>query len=245
MRRMPKALVLAAGNSTRIYPVSGGRPKPLLEVGGDAIIARNLRWLAAEGVREVFINLHYRPDDIRTFIGDGGRFGLRVTYSFEPEILGTAGAAGKLRPHFTDRFLVVYGDNVLDTNLDSLLTAHDRMNALATVAVFDRGHHPHTGIAGGRVRTDPSDRIVDFREGADDSVSPLVNAGVYVLEPPVLDHVPSDVPVDFAKDVFPAMLRAGQPLFASRITGYCLGIDTPHSFEVAGNLVASGEVLLR
>lgn len=245
MSGMPKALVLAAGNSTRIYPISKGRPKPLLEVGGDAIIARNLRWLASEGVEDVFVNLHYRPEEIRAFVDDGSRFGLRVTYSLEPDILGTAGAAKKLSQYLADRFLVVYGDNLLDTSLESLLAAHARTKALATIAVFDRTHQPHTGIAGGRVKVDSSDRIVDFKEGADDSVSPLVNAGVYVLESQVLDHVPAGRYCDFANDVFPAMLRAQQPIFASRITGYCLGLDTPDSFERAGDLIASGKIHLR
>lgn len=245
MSDMPKTLLLAAGNSTRIYPISKGRPKPLLEVGGDAIIARNLRWLASQGVTDVFVNLHYRPDEIRAFVADGGRFGSRVTYSHEPEILGTAGAARKLHEHFRERFLVVYGDNLLDTDIDELLAEHVRSKALATIAVFDRGHHPHTGIAGGRVRVDASGRVIDFREGADDSVSPLVNAGVYVLEPQVLDHVPPGVFSDFARDVFPAMLAAGEPIQASRITGYCLGIDTPESFDRAGDLVMSGKIELR
>ncbi len=245
MSRMPKALLLAAGNSTRIHPISKGRPKPLLEIGGDAIIARNLRWLASEGVKDVFINLHYRPEEIRAFVDDGSRFGSRVSYSFEPEILGTAGAAKALYKHFTERFFVVYGDNLLDTSLNSLLEAHASTNAMATIAVFDRGKHPPTGIAGGRVKVDSSSQVVDFKEGADDSVSPLVNAGVYVLEPQVLDLVPEGQFCDFAKDVFPAMLRAQQPIFASRITGYCLGIDTPDSFERAGELIKSGKIELR
>jgi mannose-1-phosphate guanylyltransferase len=245
MSAMPQVLLLAAGKSTRIHPVSKGRPKPLLEVGGDAIIARNLRWLAHEGVRDIVINLHYRPDEIRDFVGDGSRFGVKVAYSHEPTILGTAGAAKELSAHWKGRFIVVYGDNLLGTDLSRLVGDHERTGAMATVAVFDRAHHPHTGIAGGRVRVDATGRIIAFAEGAGDEISSLVNAGLYVLEPAVLDHIPPRAFCDFGKDVFPAMLRAGQPLFASTITGYCLGLDTPESFERARELVASGKVQLR
>jgi mannose-1-phosphate guanylyltransferase len=245
MSTMPQVLLLAAGNSTRIHPISKGRPKPLLDIGGDAIIAHNLRWLAAEGVDEVVVNLHYRPDEIRDFVGDGRRFGPQVSYSFEPEILGTAGAARKLSGYWADRFIVVYGDNLLSTDLSHLIAEHVRHSAMATVAVFDHRIHPHTGIAGGRVRIDGTDRVVAFAEGAGDDVSPLVNAGVYVLELSVLDHVPKDGFCDFGKDVFPSMLRAGQRLFASSVTGFCLGLDTPEAFQRAGELVKFGKVQLR
>jgi NDP-sugar pyrophosphorylase family protein len=245
MTESPPVLYLAAGKSTRIHPISGGLPKPLLEIAGTAIAARNLRWLAWQGLSNVFVNLHYRPEEIREFMGDGSKFGLNIRYSFEQEILGTAGAAKYLADHWQSRFLVVYGDNLLSTNIAALLAAHETHHAMATIAVFDRGVHPHTGIAGGRVRIDDTGRILEFTEGAGDDISSLVNAGVYVLEPAVLDHVPSGEPCDFGKDVFPAMLAAGQPLFASSITDYCLGIDTPETFEIVNALISSGKVQLR
>lgn len=245
MAELPQVLYLAAGKSTRIHSVSKGGPKPLLEVGGDAIAARNLRWLAAEGLSDVFVNLHYRPEEIQSFMGDGSEFGLNISYSHEPEILGTAGAAKNLRERWKGRFLVVYGDNLLSTEIARLIADHERCGAMATVAVFDRGSDPHTGIAGGRVRIDDDGRILEFAEGAGDDISPLVNAGIYVLEPEVLEHVPVDTFYDFGKDVFPAMLSAHQPLFASKITDYCLGIDTPESFERANELISSGKVHLR
>lgn len=241
---MPKALVLAAGKSTRIEPISGGRPKPLLQIGGDAILARNLRWLAREGVKEVFINLHHRPEDITAFVGDGQQFGLSVSYSHEPEIRGTAGAAKQIGDKFGGRFLVVYGDNLLNTDLKALLEKHEATGAIATVAVFDRNVHPHTGIAGGRVAVDDAGRIVEFVEGAGDEISSLVNAGIYVLEPCVLETIPSASFFDFGKDVFPALLAENQSVYAAPVSGYCLGIDTPESFSTAEDLVQSGKVIL-
>lgn len=240
-----QALLLAAGKSTRIHPVTKGRPKPLLEVDGDPIIARNLRWLSGEGLTELFVNLHYRPEEIRDFVGDGSRFGINVTYSEEPTILGTAGAVKKLGPKWGDRFIVVYGDNLLSTRLEQIVADHEASGAEATIAVFDRTAHPHTGIAGGRVRVDESQRIIEFAEGADDAISPLVNAGVYVLERSVLDYIPEDTFYDFGKEVFPEMLAKGAVLRASTVTEYCLGIDTPETFERARELISSGKVALR
>ncbi len=241
---MPKALVLAAGKSTRIEPLSGGRPKPLLPIGGDAILAHNLRWLRREGVDEVFINLHHRPEDITAFVGDGRQFGLSVSYSREPEIRGTAGAAKQIGTKFGGRFLVIYGDNLLNTDLSALLDTHEASGAVATVAVFDRDVHPHTGIAGGRVAVNGAGRITRFAEGAGDEVSTLVNAGVYVLEPQVLDMIPPATFIDFGKDVFPALLAANQPVFAAPVSGFCLGLDTPETFATAEDLIQSGKVVL-
>ena len=82
-----KAVVLAAGKSSRIAPLAGTVPKPLLEIGGQPILVRNLRWLAESEIEEVWINLHYRPEAIRERIGDGCGLGLQVNYSYEPEIL--------------------------------------------------------------------------------------------------------------------------------------------------------------
>src|SRR4028118_201133 len=89
-------LVLAAGKSTRIQPVSGGLPKPLLQVQGQSILERNLKWLVDSGIHSVWINLHYRSEEIQKVIGTGENLGLKVSYSREPEILGTAGAYKKL-----------------------------------------------------------------------------------------------------------------------------------------------------
>ena len=241
----PKALLLAAGKSTRIHPVTKGLPKPLLEIDGEPIIFRNLRWLASQGIEDVFVNLHYRPDDIRAAVGDGARFGVRVTYSPEEAILGTAGAAKNLEAQLGDPFLVVYGDNLLSTDLGAMRRAHAETGATVTIALFDRERHPHTGIAGGRVRCDADGRITAFVEGASDEVSSLVNAGVYVVDAEAMARAPVDTFFDFGKDMFPQMLAEGVHLHGHQISEYCLGIDTPESHTVALELIASGRVKLR
>lgn len=238
-----KALVLTAGKSTRIHPVSKGLPKPLIEVAGEPILARNLRWLASQGVRDVWLNLHYRPEEIRRVVGDGSAFGVRVFWSEEPEILGTAGAVRKLASVWDGPFFVIYGDNLLSTDLKLMMEFHLARRGACTIALFDRNRHPHTGIAGGRVRLD-GDRITAFLEGVADEVSPLVNAGVYVVEPSVVSLLPEGFS-DFGRDVFPRLLSGGTPIYGHLITDYCLGIDTPESYEAALSLIDRGKVELK
>lgn len=244
---MTRALVLAAGLGSRIRSVAGGLPKPLIPFGGHTILSHNLRWLAAGGVREVWINLHFAADAIREAIGDGSAFGLRITYVYEPELLGTAGALGNIRQVFDASMLVVYGDSVVRCDLDALAARHYVRKAEATIALYDRDRHPHTGIAGGRVRIAPDLAVERFLEGVGETVAdPLVNAGVYMVEPSILDLIPADRAVDFGHDVFPAMLAQNRRLDAWVLedAGYCLGLDTPESYAAGVALLDEGRVSL-
>jgi NDP-sugar pyrophosphorylase family protein len=227
------ALVLAAGRSERVASVLGGRSKVLLDIGGMTVLERNLQWLARTGIKSVWINLHYRPDEVKAVVGDGVQFGLSVSYSEEPELLGTAGAFGALATHWTRTVLVLYGDNVAAFDLGRLLERHRTSGGLATIALFDPRIHANSGIAGGKVTVD-EERVISFAEGAEaGSGSSLVNAGVYALEPAVLAYVPSDRASDFGTDVFPALLAAGEKVTAHVLEpeGYCFGLDTPESLQ--------------
>lgn len=239
-------LVLAAGKSTRIAGVTGGGPKPLLPIRGQAILARNLEWLAREGIQAVWINLHHEPGRIRDAVGDGSRWGLTVRYSLEPEILGTAGAWKRLEAHWTTTSLVIYGDNLLRFSLDAFLRRHREMGAMATVALFDPARHPNTGIAGGHVAVDSGGRVVRFVEGSRPvGGGPFyVNAGAYLLEPAMRVHVGSGFH-DFAKDVFPPVVAARR-LFGHVLepAGYCLGVDTPESLRAAEALIDEARIVL-
>jgi len=239
-----KALVLAAGKSTRIAAVSEGHPKPLIRIVGETILGRNLRWLAQHGLREIWINLHFRPEEIRTAIGDGSRFGLSIRYMREPEILGTAGAVRNLSSEWTNTFLVVYGDNLYSIDLDAFLNFHRERRSLVSIGLFDRRTYPHTGIAGGQVKLARDGRVLAFHEGINDGSLPWVNAGVYLLEPEVVEEIPPSQYYDFGRDLFPCLLAAGKMIYGHMISGYCLGIDTPESLQNAMDLIHKGEVKL-
>jgi len=237
---MVKALVLAAGMGSRIRSVAGHLPKPLMPIAGRPILARNLLWLADSGVREVWINLHYGADLIREAIGDGSAFGLAVSYIYEPELLGTAGALANLGAVFDETMLVVYGDSLVKLDLKALLATHAASHAEITLSLFDRDRHPHTGIAGGRVQVGADGLVSAMVEGGESSGPGLVNAGVYAANPSILDLIPRGQAVDFGHDVFPA-LRAAERLIGAYLMGpdaYCLGLDTPDS-------LATGEALIR
>jgi len=228
-----KALLLAGGAGTRLRPLTNDRPKPMVEIGGEPAIAHALRWLRHQGVTDVAINLHHHPDVLRRFVGDGSRFGVRVTYSFEREILGTAGALQLLRDCFRaeDAFVVLYGDVLTDLDLGPVRRAHAASGADATIVLTRVDDPTRAGI----VTFDSDHRITRLVEkpAANDVFSDWANAGIYVCGPAVLRYVAPAGAQDFARDLFPAMLRDGCHLLASPTESLVIDFGSPERLELA------------
>ena len=224
-------MVLAAGKGTRLRPLTDNCPKCLMPLADRPLIDWTLTWLRGAGVEGCVINLHYLPDMVREYVGDGAQYGLRAEYSFEAELLGTAGAVRKVADFFDEPFFVIYSDNFSWWDLRKLKTVHGENGALATVAVHWREDVTQSGV----VEMDRDGRIVGFVEkpSADVVTSHFVNAGFYYLEPGVLDYIPEGEFCDFAYDVFPAMLKAGEKLNAVKMDEPIIGIDTREAYEKA------------
>lgn len=199
----------------------------MVPIAGKPILQRNIELLALWGITEIAVNLHHCPDVITTYLGDGSRWGVKLTYSFEPVLLGTAGAVKRLASFVQSTFLVLYGDNLLNCNLGRLLACHRERGGVATVALHCREDVSQSGVA----EMDDHDRILRFVEKPQpgQTTSHWVSAGLLVLEPAVLDHIPSDRPSDFGREILPGLIEQGQPVY-----GCCLAphegpwwIDTP------------------
>ena len=140
------ALVLTAGLGTRLQPLSSVRAKPALPVAGTPLVTRILNQLRDAGIRRVVLNLHHRADTITRIVGDGSDVGLEVRYSWETDILGSAGGPARAVPLLeSDRFLIVNGDTLSDVDLQQLTTQHVESNALVTMAVVD-GRPQYNGV---------------------------------------------------------------------------------------------------
>ena len=220
-----KALVLAAGRGERLRPLTDRCPKPMIPIAGKPLLERIVVQLREADITSLWINLHHRPDSVRQHFQDGSRFGVTISYSFETDLLGTAGAAKKLEKEFQDTFLVYYGDNYVEVDLKKMIAFHRAHRGLGTIAVFEAQEM----AAGGVVESDPANRVRRFLEkpAAGQTPSRQVNAGIYVVEPAVFQHIPSDRPSDFGRDIFPKLLADGRPLYAYPLSGTVIGIDTP------------------
>lgn len=211
-----KAMLLAAGTGSRLRPLTETVSKCMVEIAGKPILEHNIVWLRKYGVTDVIINLHYLPETVKDHFGDGRRWGVNVDYSFEPELLGTAGAVRKVAGFFDGPFFVWYGDNLSSCRLDQLWKQHSRKGGAATIGLHHRDDPTQSGI----VNLDENDRIKRFLEKpqADQVFSHWVNAGVLVLEKFVIDHIPVQGPSDFGKNIFPGLLDKGLELYGYRMS---------------------------
>lgn len=246
-----RALILAAGEGTRMRPLTLERPKPLLPVAGVPLILYSLVLLRRHGIAEVAINLHHLPEAIPRALGGGGwwgpppafaatqaeedslaaRLGLRLLYSWEERILGTAGAARRLRPWLGERFLLLYGDVLTTLDLTALLARHAATGAAATLALYQVPDPEKRGI----VNLDQAGRVTAFMEkpAPELALGNLANAGIYVVEAAVLDLVPEDPPYDFGLHLFPDLLGRGWPLYGFPTSEYLLDIGSFANYERA------------
>lgn len=225
-----KAVVLAAGKGVRLNRLTQKTPKPMLPVGGKPIVSYLLERLAKTGVGEVFMNLHHNPEVLRDYCGDGSSWGLRITYSFEPELLGTAGAVKNFQEYLEDGpFWVVYGDNYLDCDFSSLWEFHAEWDGLASIALFEKEDTSGAGI----VRLDDNGRVIKFVEKPlEGSISGnLVNGGLYILSPDIFSHILGHGAPDFGYDIFPSLLSKGHSIYGKVMQGELWGIDTPEKYE--------------
>jgi NDP-sugar pyrophosphorylase family protein len=214
-----KAMVMAAGLGTRLRPLTDFLPKPMMPVANRPVLHHLLNLLRRHEVSEVGINLHVAPEMIQGYFGDGSELGMSIRWSHEPELLGTAGGTKKLVDFWGDEtILVTSGDGLHDIDVTALLGHHRRSAALATLAVKPVQDPSSYGV----VILDRDTRIRGFQEKPtrDEARSDLANCGVYVIEPALLERIPTGTFVDFGQDIWPMLVAANEPIYAYTTTAY-------------------------
>lgn len=234
-----RVMIMAAGIGTRLRPVTDLVPKPMAPIANRPALYHILTLLKSHGLREVIINLHHLPDAITNCFGDGSLLEMDIRYSFEPELLGTAGGV-KNNADFLgdDTFLVMSGDALTDVDLTGLIAAHRRYDSIATIAVKEVADPSLFGV----VVADDDDRVVGFQEKPTlaEARSRLCNCGIYVFEPEVLSRILPDQFDDFGHRVFPELLKEHIPFHAHAIDDYWSDVGNLHEY-VRGN----GDALAR
>lgn len=225
-------MLLAAGVGSRLRPYTDTVPKPMLDIGGWPILGYNLHLLADAGFDQVVINLHYLPNVIRGYVRDGERWGVRVRYSEEPTLLGTAGALIAVAREFREgTFAIVFGDNLAEIDLHQMLAVHRREEADVTMAVWRRTDVTNSGVA----ELDDDGRILRFLEkpSAGQTKSHWVNAGFIISQPSLFDDLDFEHPSDLGRDLLPRMIDRGRHIHAFPISGGLWWFDRTADFEAA------------
>lgn len=221
-----KAMILAAGEGTRVRPLTYELPKPMVPILGKPVMEYLVEELARHGVDEIMVNVSHLPDQIEHYFGDGRRWGVNIGYSFEGYIedgeivampVGSAGGLKRIQDFsgfFDDTFIVVCGDALIDLDLTRAVRRHWQSNAAASICVHKvpQSKVPHYGV----VVSDSDGRIESFQEkpSVEEAKSNLVNTGIYIFEPEVLDLIPSGQDYDIGGELFPDIVQRGLPFYA-------------------------------
>lgn len=239
-----KAVILAGGKGTRLRPLTVYTPKPIVPVMNRALLLYQIEILAAAGIDKITLSLSYQPDKIEDLLGDGSEYGVTLTYVTEPNPLGTAGAYRHAASSDRERTVVLNGDILTDLDVSAAIEFHTASSAAATLCVVSVDDPTAYGL----VEIHDDGRIERFLEKPKPEEAAVVhvntiNAGIYILEPAILDFVPPEKNCSFEYDVFPAILERRLPFFAFIMKGaYWRDLGNPASYLNAHLDVMNGKL---
>ena len=235
---MIPALVLTAGLATRLRPLSRVRAKAALPVAGEPLVERILRWLAAAGVSDFVLNLHHLPDTITSLVGDGEGLGIRVRYSWEMPVLGSAGGPRHALSLLGDEFLIVNGDTLTDVSIADVVKAHRESGAHVTMAVVANTEPDKYGGA----LVDERGAITGFtRRGSGERSYHFI--GVQVARSAVFESLPDHTPHESVGALYPELIKARPGSVRAFVsdTAEFLDIGTPAEYLQTSLRVAARE----
>ena len=221
-----KAMILAAGKGTRVRPITHTTPKPMIPILQKPVMEFLLELLLEHGFDEIMVNVSHLSEEIENYFRDGQRFDVQIAYSFEGRIsdgeligeaMGSAGGLKKIQDFqafFDDTFVVLCGDALIDLDLTEAVRRHREKGAMASLITK---RVPRDQVSSyGVVVTDEAGRVLSFQEkpSVEEAASDMINTGIYIFEPKVLDFIPSGEPFDIAADLFPRLVDSGAPFYA-------------------------------
>ncbi len=233
-----KAVILVGGPGTRLQPLTDSIPKSLVPVLNKPFMEHTFAYLKHYGIEDIIITLNYLPESIMDHFGDGARFGVRLSYYIEEEPLGTAGAVKNAEELLDNTFVVLNGDIFTDIDLADMVARHRNNNAVATISLKWVDDPSAFGV----VETDDTDRVQRFIEKppASEATTNWINAGIYVLEPAVLEHVPAKTHYMVERGLFPYLVDSGQRVFGYPFRGYWMDTGTlEYYFSLNSDLLSS------
>lgn len=213
-----KAFVMAAGAGTRLRPLTFSIPKPMVPVINKPVLEHTLENLSRHGIRQVVFNLHHHPEMIKNHFTDGSQWNMKISYSYEKELLGTAGGVKKMEQFLDSTFVVMSGDGLTDIDLTKALKFHQQRKALATMVLKPVDTKFEYGIT----LTDRLGRIKKFIEKPrwSDVFANTVNTGIYIFEPEIFKYIPANTFYDFGLQLWPYLLKHKKRIFGYLMDEY-------------------------
>ncbi|HYH86799.1 MAG TPA: NDP-sugar synthase [Pyrinomonadaceae bacterium] len=236
-----QALILAGGKGTRLRPLTVYTPKPVVPICNRPFLLYQIDTLRQAGITDITLSLSYQPYKIEQQLGDGTDFGVKITYTVEPQPMGTAGAYKFAEDLIREPTVVFNGDIVTDLDLKSVIREHNERKASATIVLAPVENPSAYGL----VETHEDGRVKRFLEKpkADEISVNTINAGTYILDPKVLDIIPAGETFSFEYGVFPELLRRDEKFYAHVPAGaYWIDIGTPARYLQVHHDILAGRV---
>ena len=236
-----KAVVMAGGFGTRIQPLTNARPKPMLPVVNRPMMENTMITLRDLGITDFIVLLYFKPEVIQDYFGDGSAFGMNITYVIPDDDYGTAGAVKLAQEHIgDDNFIIISGDLVTDFDFQKIFDYHRQKASKLTITLTSVENPLEFGV----VIANEEGKIEKFLEKPSwgEVFSDTINTGIYIIEPEILDYIPKGENFDFAKDLFPLLMKEGVDLIAGNANGYWRDVGNPDSYREAHEDIMSGRV---
>jgi len=237
-----QALILAGGKGTRLRPLTMHTPKPIVPIANRPLLVYQLELLKRAQMRDVILSLSYQPQKIEDKLLDGFDHQVHISYTVETIPLGTAGAFRNAAGLIRETTVVLNGDVLTDIDLSEVLAQHREREAAATIVLAPVPNPTEYGF----VETDETGRVARFVEkpAPEEVTADTINAGIYILEPHILDYIPEGEPFMFEYDVFPKLLEAGEAFYGYIWRGYWRDVGAASSYWQANMDVLAGRVQL-
>ncbi|MCL2678451.1 MAG: sugar phosphate nucleotidyltransferase, partial [Clostridiales bacterium] len=237
-----KAIIMAGGEGSRLRPLTASRPKPMVPVFDKPIMEHIVELLRKNGFSEIGATLMYLPEQIREHFRGGEAFGVAMSYFLEDAPLGTAGSVKNAQSMLDGDFLVISGDALTDIDLRAMIKFHQSKRAAVTIGL----KKVETPLEYGVVCIDEDGRVKKFLEKPSWSqvFSNLANTGIYVIERRILELIPGERAFDFSKDLFPLLLKMGEPLYGYVTEDYWCDVGNIKSYMQAHYDVLAGKVAI-
>lgn len=235
-----KAMIMAAGVGSRLMPLTSEVPKPMVPMANRPLMENIVQLLAEHDFTEVIANLHYHADSIADYFGECPRPAMKMIYSREDELMGTAGGVKRCQWFLDDTFVVMSGDALTDVDLTSLVQEHQRKGALATIAVKAVDEVEQFGV----VVSETDGRIASFQEKPrrEEALSNQANTGIYIFEPEIFEYIPAQQFYDFGKQVFPYLVKIKAPFYAAVTNDYWCDVGSIDTYRQAHGDILQGKV---
>lgn len=251
---MVKGMILAAGQGTRVRPLTRDMPKPMVPILGKPVMEYLIEHLARHGVREIMVNVAYHYQKIEEYFGDGRRWGVELGYSYEgicdhgdilPRPMGSAGGMRQIQDcsgFFDTTTLVLCADALIDLNITAAVQEHKSKQAMASVVALDVAREDVASY--GVVLADADGRIASFQEKPSpaEAKSTLASTGIYVFEPEVLDRIPAGVVYDIGSQLFPTLVAERQPFYVQNRSFHWIDIGRVSDYWSVLQRVLRGEI---